>query len=356
MWDNTIEKTTFPVYLKMNVAAAEDIREKLMEMIHGYWVSQCIYVAAKLGIAGQLKEGSKSSDELSHTVGADPGALYRLLRTLSGLGIFHEETGKRFSLTAMGELLSSESPNSLNAYIVMINEKECYQSWGNLLYSVKTGESSFERVFGQEFLPYVEKNAEFAGVFNRAMVEKYRGVIPSILKAYDFSGFGTVVDVGGGYGRLLIEILRSNPNVRGILFDLPKVIEGAGVNIANSVVAERIKLIAGDCFDKIPEGGDGYLLKSFINNWEDDDAVKVLNNCRRAMNLDGKLIVIEPVLLPANEPDYGKLMDLQLLVLQKSRERTKEDFEGLLNLSGFSMRSIFRTESEFSIIEAVPVG
>jgi SAM-dependent methyltransferase len=340
----------------MNETAAEENREKLMQMIHGNWVAQCIYVAAKLGIADHLKEGPKSSDELSHIVDAEPRALYRLLRTLSGLGVFHEEPDKRFSLTVMGELLSRESPNSLNAYIVMINEKECYQSWGNLLYSIKTGESSFEHVFGQEFLKYVEKNAEFASVFNRAMVEKYRGVIPSLLKTYDFSGFNTVVDVGGGYGQLLIEILKSNPNTRGILFDLPKVIEGTGENITNSGVAERITLTAGDCFDKIPEGGDGYVLKSFINNWEDDDAVKVLNNCRRAMNPGGKLIVIEPVLLPANEPDYGKLMDLQLLVLQKSRERTKEDFENLLRLSGFSMRSIFRTESEFSIIEAIPVG
>jgi SAM-dependent methyltransferase len=356
MWDNTIEKRTFPVYLKMNITAAEENRGKLMEMIHGNWLAQCIYVAAKLDIADHLKEGPKSSDELSHIVGADPTALYRLLRALAGLGVFHEEPDKRFSLTAMGELLSSESPNSLNAYIVMINEKECYQSWGNLLYSVKTGESSFEHVFGQEFLQYVEKNAEFAGVFNRAMVEKYRGVVPSILKMYDFSGFNTVVDVGGGYGQLLIEILKNNPNARGILFDLPKVVEGARNSISNSGVAERITLIAGDCFDKIPEGGDGYVLKSFINNWEDHDAVKVLNNCRRAMSPDGKLIVIEPVLLPANEPDYGKLMDLQLLVLQKSRERTKEDFENLLGLSGFSMRSIFRTESEFSVIEAVPVG
>ncbi|HWP93263.1 MAG TPA: methyltransferase [Thermodesulfobacteriota bacterium] len=356
MWDNTIEKRTFPVCLKMNVTAAEENRDKLMEMIHGNWLAQCIYVAAKLGIADHLKEGPKSSDELSHIIGAEPRALYRLLRALSGLGVFHEEPGKRFSLTAMGELLGRESPNSLNAYIIMINEKECYQSWGNLLYSVKTGGSSFEHVFGQEFLQYVEKKAEFAGVFNQAMVEKYRGVIPSILKTYDFSGFNTVVDVGGGYGQLLIEILKSNPNTRGILFDLPKVIEGAGENIANSGVGERITLIAGDCFDKIPEGGDGYVLKSFINNWEDEDAVKVLSNCRRSMNPDGKLIIIEPVLLPANEPDYGKLMDLQLLVLQKSRERTREDFEGLLKLSGFSMRSIFRSQSEFSIIEAVPVG
>jgi SAM-dependent methyltransferase len=340
----------------MNVTVAEENREKLMEMIHGNWVSQCIYVAAKLGIADHLKKGPKSSDELSHTVGADPRALYRLLRALAGLGVFHEEPDRHFSLTAMGELLSRDSPNSINAYIIMINEKECYQSWGNLLYSVKTGESSFEHVFGQEFLKYVEKNAEFADVFNRAMVEKYRGVIPSILKTYDFSGFNTVVDVGGGYGQLLIEILKSNPNTRGILFDLPKVIEGAGNSIANSGVAERIMLVAGDCFDKIPEGGDGYVLKSFINNWEDEDAVKVLSNCRRAMKPDSKLIIIEPVLLPANEPDYGKLMDLQLLVLQKSRERTREDFERLLKLSCFSIRSIFRTESEFSIIEAIPAG
>jgi ubiquinone/menaquinone biosynthesis C-methylase UbiE len=272
------------------------------------------------------------------------------------LGVFHEGPDKYFSLTPMGELLSTESPGSLNAYVVMINEKECYQSWGNLLYSIKTGEASFEHVFGEGFLPYAEKYAEFADLFNRAMVEKYRGVVPSILKAYDFSYFKTVVDVGGGYGQLLMEILKRNPNARGILFDLPKVIEGARKNIVNPEVAERIALIAGDCFDQIPKGGDAYVLKSFINNWQDDDAVRVLDNCRRAMNPDSKLIVIEPVLLSANEPDYGKLMDLQLLVLQKSGERTREDFERLLELSGFSIKSLIRTEREFSIIEAVPAG
>jgi hypothetical protein len=332
----------------------EDNRKRLMEMIHGNWVSQCLYVAAKLGIADYLKDGAKNSTDLARSLDAHPIALYRLLRTLSGLGIFHEEPANMFSLTPLGELLKTESPDSLREYIILINDKECYKSWGYLLYSIKTGESAFKQVFGEDFLDYVNNHSQFSNTFDRAMVQKYKGVIASIIKAYDFSNFNTIVDVGGGYGQLLLEILRKYPHVRGILFDLPHVIEGAKKHVLGFDIANRCTLVAGDCFDEIPKGGDAYVLKSFINNWDERSAVRVLENCRKPASSFSKLIIIEPVLLPPNEPDYGKLMDLQLLVLQKSGERTKEEFEQLLRLSGFIMKSVIPTESEFSIIEAIP--
>ncbi|MCI0453717.1 MAG: acetylserotonin O-methyltransferase [Candidatus Dadabacteria bacterium] len=331
----------------------EDNRKKLMEMIHGNWVTQCLYVAAKLGVADLLKDGAKNSADLARSLDAHPASIYRLLRALSGLGIFHEEADNVFTLTPLGELLKTESPNSLREYVIMINDKECYQSWGQLLYSIKTGESAFKNVFGEDFLDYVNNHAQFSNTFDRAMAQKYKGVISSIIKAYDFSNFGTIVDIGGGYGNLLLEILEKYPSVRGVLFDLPHVIESVRKHIGNLDISDRFTLVAGDCFDETPKGGDAYVLKSFINNWNERDAVRVLGNCRKAMTSGGKLIIIEPVLLSRNQPDYGKLMDLQLLVLQKSGERTKEEFEKLLKLSGFLMQSLIPTESEFSIIEAI---
>jgi hypothetical protein len=331
-----------------------DPRASLMAMIHGNWVARILYVAAELGLADHLREGGKTADELAPLVNADPGALSRLLRTLCGLGVFQQETGDRFLPTPLGALLDSQSSDSLRAYTLMVNGHESYLSWENLLYSIQTGEAAFEYVFGDQFLNYAGKNAEFSRLFAQAMAEKYKDAILHITQAYDFSSFHRIVDVGGGYGQLLWSILGAHPHIHGVLFDLPKVIEHARSNPQNLSLSARLTLVGGDCFDQLPADGDGYVMKSFINNWNDADAVTVLKNCRQAMGPASKLLIIEPILLPANEPDYGKLMDLMLLVLQKSQERSREELEKILHGAGFSIHSVTKTQSEFSVLEARP--
>ena len=326
--------------------------ETLLQMMTGYWISQAIYAAAKLGIADLLKDGPKSSDELAQATGMHGRSLYRLLRALASVGVFVESADGRFGLTPLAEYLQSGVPGSMRAFALLQSELQ-YRAYGEVLHSVKTGETAFNLVCGQELFPYLTQHPTAATVFDEAMTGYTTQVAAAVAAAYDFSQFGTLVDVGGGHGTLLTAILQANPALHGLLFDLPHVAEDAKKRIAAAGLAERCTIIGGDFFATVPTGGDAYLLKWIIHDWDEERAVVILKHCHRAMAENGKLLLIEAVIPSGNTPFFHKFIDLTMLVIAGGRERTEAEYRTLFEAAGFKLTQIIPTSSEMSVIEGV---
>ena len=329
-------------------------RDVLSRMTNAFQVSQAIHVSATLGIADLLGDGPRSADELAEDAGADAPTLYRLLRALASVGVFAETDG-RFALTPLAELLRTDAPGSLRAWAIQIGQPYYWASWGHLLHSVRTGEAAFPALYGTNVWEYRETRPREAEVFNAAMTALSAAVVEAVVRSYDFSGIGVLVDVGGGEGALLAEILAASPGVRGVLFDQAHVVAGAGALLERVGVADRCEVVAGSFFDAVPGGGDAYLLKSVVHDWDDAEAVEILRSCRAAMANTGRLLVVEPVVRPGNDPDPAKFSDLNMLVMLGGRERTAGEFEGLLARAGFGLTNIVRTGSPFDIIEGKPL-
>ena len=329
-------------------------RDALLRMTNTFQVSQAIYVAATLGIADQLEDGPKSVDELAETTGTHTPTLYRLLRALASVGIFIEIDG-RFSLTPLAEYLRTDTPGSLRAFVMLIGQQSFWRSWGHLLHSVRTGESAFHKVYGMAPFEYWADHPEEDAVFKAAMTSLSSGVVDAVVRSYDFSGIEVLLDVGGGEGALLAAILAANPSMRGILFDQPHVVGSVGALLERAGVADRCEVVGGSFFEAVPTGADSYLLKSVIHDWDDDAAIEILRACRAAMDDGGKLLVVERVVRPGNDPDPAKFSDLNMLVIPGGQERTAEDFELLYAEAGFKLSNIIRTGSVYNIIEGTPV-
>jgi hypothetical protein len=328
--------------------------EALIQMITGFWISQAIYAAAKLGIADLVKEGPKPCEELAQATGMPPQTLYRLLRALASVGVFREVEEGRFGLTPLAEYLQTGVPSSLRAFAIMQSELQ-YRAYGEVLHSVKTGETAFNLVCGQELFPYLTQHPTAAAVFDEAMTGYTTRVAATVAAAYDFSQFGTLVDVGGGHGTLLRAILQANPALHGVLFDLPHVAEDAKKRIAAAGLTERCSIIGGDFFATVPTGGDAYLLKWIIHDWDEERAVTLLRNCHQAMAARSKLLVIEAVLPSGNTSFFHKWADLTMLVITGGRERTEAEYRALFETAGFKLTQIIPTASEMSVIEGVRV-
>jgi hypothetical protein len=328
-------------------------RDTLLRMTNAFQVSQAIYVAAALGIADLLEDGPKSTDELAETTGTHAPTLYRLLRALASVGIFIE-TDSRFGLAPPAEYLRTDMPGSLRGFVMLIGHQSFWSSWGHLLHSVRTGESAFRRIHRMTLWEYWADHPEEAAVFDVAMTSLSSGVVDAVVRSYDFSGIGVLLDVGGGEGVLLAAILAANPSLRGILFDQPDVVRTAGALLERAGVADRCEVVSGSFFETVPAGADACLLKSVIHDWDDETAIEILRACRSAMDEGGKLLVVERVIRPANDPDPAKFSDLNMLVIPGGRERTAEDFERLYDEAGFELSGILRTGSPYNIIEGTP--
>lgn len=326
--------------------------EALLQMTTGHWISQAIYAAAKLGIADLVKDGPKLCEELAQATEVHPHRLYRLLRALASVGVFREEEDGRFGLTPLAEYLQTGVPGSLRALVIMRSELQ-YQAWGEVLHSLKTGETAFNRVFGQELFPYLTQHPRAAAVFEEAMTTYTTQVAATVVAAYDFSQFGTLVDVGGGYGTLLTAILQAHPAPRGVLFDLPHVVQAAQQRLAAAGLTERCAIQAGDFFEAVPSGGDAYLVKWIIHDWDDERSIVLLKNCHRAMTRHSKLLVVEAVIPPGNTSFFHKWMDLTMLVMLGGRERTEAEYHALFEAAGFKLTQITPTTSEMSVLEGV---
>jgi hypothetical protein len=323
----------------------------LLPLLVGAWVSQAIYVAAKLGIADFLAEGPRTTAELAGSAQVNEGALYRVLRALASLEIFEECDGGRFALTPLAECLRSDVPGSLRAFAVMLGEPEHRRAWDDVLHSVRTGEPAFDHIFGVPHFQYFSANAAAAQIFNEGMASRASVENDAIVAAYDFSKSSTVVDVGGGQGTLLAEMLREAPQLSGVLFDLPHVI-AAKRSKAQENKEPRLQFREGNFFESVPPGGDLYVLKKIIHDWDDVRATSILRNCAAAMSDKARLLVIDPVIPPGNEHSFNKLLDLMMLVWTSGgRERTEREHRALLGKAGLETLRVIETNVPLLILE-----
>jgi hypothetical protein len=332
--------------------AAEDPALALRRFITGYWISQAIYVAARLGVADRLIAGPRTCAQLAQATGAHEPSLYRLLRALASVGIFVEEGERRFALTPLAEPLRSDRPNSLRPVALMMGE-EHYRAWGELLHSVQTGECAFEHMYGMPIFKYLAEHPEAGKTFDAAMTGIHGRESTAMLEAFDFSPAQKLIDIGGGNGTLLTAALRKYPHLQGVLFDLPEVIARAQTAVATDVKS-RLGFAAGDFFAAVPSGGDLFLLRHIIHDWDDEESLTILKNCRQAMSAQGRLLLIETVIPPGNEASFAKLLDLNMLVLPGGQERTEAEYRRLFAAAGFELAQILPTRAEVDILVGEP--
>ncbi len=318
------------------------------------WISQAACTAVALGIPDAVRARPLTADEVAAQIGTEPAATYRLLRALTGYGVFRLRRGDRFALTRVGRKLCSNEPGSAAAMLKFVGSPQHREHWSVMEEAVRTGATAVSKVRGMPIFEYLSTDPELAAVFNDAMTGNTSAVIEYLYGAYDFSDRKLIVDVGGGHGRLLAATLERAPQARGVLADLPEVIEGAGAVLAETGVADRCTVRAGSFFESVPEGGDTYLLKNIIHDWDDDDSRRILRNVRSAIAPDGRLLLLEMVLPPGAPEHVGLIIDLEMLVSAGGRERTAVEYSKLLSDSGFRMTRVIPTRSPVSVIEAVP--
>jgi hypothetical protein len=326
-----------------------------MQMMQILWpgamVVQAIHVAAKFALADLVAGGPKSIAELAEATHTDGPSMARFLRALTSLGIFVEDATGRYRQTALSDTLRSDHPESMRPSAMMLGAHFIWEPSGGLEETVRTGQPAFERVHGAPFFEHMAGHSDDAAVFNAAM-SSAPDYLAAIVGAYDFSKFERIVDVGGGHGRLLAAILSANPRLRGVLHDLPAVVTAASA-LRQEPISQRCEIIGGDFFKEVPAGGDAYILKGIIHDWNDEGALKILKNCRHAIQPDGTLLLVESVLTPSTAPATA-MMDMLMMVLTSGRERTESEFRSLLQEAGFSVLQVIR-EARVSIIESRPV-
>jgi len=326
----------------------------MLNLSIGYWGARLVYVAAKLGLADLLKGGPRTPEDLAAATGVQAPALYRVLRALASLGIFAEIKGRRFKLTPLAATLQTGVPGSLHGFALMINEKYIWDAWEELLHGLKTGEIPFLKAHGVPPFEYLEKHPEDLEVFGESMTSLSRTENPAITAAYKFSTVQTLVDVGGGHGSLLGTILKANPKLKGVLFDQPSVISRArnDQHVTAKRIAARCTFESGSFFEAVPKGGDAYIMKYILHDWNDAECVKILANCRAAMNEKGRVLVVDTVIPPGNDPGWGKLLDINMLIIG-GRERTKEEFAAMFTQAGLKLIRVLPTKCPLSIVEGV---
>lgn len=328
--------------------------ETLRDLVNGYRVTQAIHVAATLGLADLLKGGPVTSQELARRSGTHPDALYRLLRALASVGVFEEGEGRRFALTPVGQCLRGDAEDSVAGLAAFVGRPYYWQAWAHLLHSVQTGENAFRHVHGMGNWEYRARHPGENVIFDGAMVSTTRRVTGAVLEAYDFSRFRRVVDVGGGRGALLAALLERFPGMRGVLFDQPQVVAQAAPLLEGAGVAGRCEVVAGSFFDAVPPGGDAYVLKSILHDWEDDEATGILRRCREAMAPGAALLVVEFELGEPNRQPLAKFADLTMLVGTGGRERSLGEYGALLEAAGFRVAGVAPSAAGPSVIEAAP--
>ncbi len=328
-------------------------RELMQRMMTGYWISQAIYVAAKLRLADRLADGPQPIAVLAEATGTHNQTLYRLLRALASVGIFAEDGPGNYGLTPTAELLRSDVPGSLWSMAILMGE-EHYHAWGGLLESVRTGKTAFDRLFGKPIFAYLTENPEKARIFDAAMTAIHGRETPAVLDAYDFSGIRVLADIGGGNGSNLIGILGRHPGLRGVLFDLPHVVERAGTALEAAGLADRCASVGGSFFKSIPVEADAYFLRHIIHDWDDEDSGRILRNVRAAMPPGARLLLVEHVLPAGNAPSFGKLLDLNMLIMPGGIERTEDEFRRLYEAAGFRLSRVVPAQDDLSVIEGIP--
>ncbi len=325
----------------------------VLQMIGGYWIARMLYVVADYGIADLIEERPRAAAELAAATELHPRALYRVLRALAGVGVFAEDETGNFHLTPVGATLRRHAPDSMRAMVLSELGGEHFDAWTNLAQSVKTSEIAFDHKYGEDVWAYYAKTPERAAIFNESMTNVSENTNAAVVAAYDFSSLQKLVDVAGGHGSLLASILKANPHLHGVLFDQPHVVNGSSTNLAR--VADRCEVVGGNMFEAVPSGGDAYIMKWIIHDWNDERSLTILKNIHRAMPEHGKLLLVEMVVPPGNDMHFAKLLDINMLVMTGGCERTAAEYAELFAQAGFQLTRIVPTEGPASVIEAVRV-
>ena len=330
-------------------------REALRHLFFGFRVSQALYAAAALGIADLLAGGPRRAEDLATATGAHGPSLARVLRLLASEGVFAQTDDGLFTLSPLAEALRRDVPGSLRPTVLYTASDALWRSWGNLLHTVRTGEPAFEHVHGMDFFAYFRQHPDEWALFDHSMTNQTALAAQAVAATFDFTPFETVVDVGGGRGALVLGLLEAYPHLRGIVFDQPAVATGAQEAIEAAGLADRADAVGGDFFTAVPDGGDVYLLKIILHDWDDERCVAILRTCRRAMPPNGRLLVIELLIPPGDTPSYATSQDINMLVNLGGRERTEDEYRALLAAAGFMLARMIHAEGELHIIEGIPV-
>ena len=329
-----------------------------LRLLNGYRIFQIVAAACELKLPDLLAAGPKDADELASATQTDRASLYRLLRGLAVWGIVKADADGKFASTALSEHFRSDVPGLRNMTLML--SEDGYHAWGDLLYTLRTGKPAHVKRFGRSHFEFLGDDPEASARFNAAMVEGTTLAARGLIADYDFSGVRTVVDVGGGNGALLTSVLRAYPDTNGVLFDLAQGLDGARQQLASDGLAERVALVEGSFFESVPAGGDLYLLKSIVHDWDDEHSLVILQTCRRAIGPQARLVLLERV-MPDKIQDsvpflQGVMGDLQMMVVLGGRERTSLEFSDLLERAGFQMTRVIPTAAGFSAVEAVPIA
>lgn len=327
----------------------------LFDLLMGEWVTRCIHVAADIGLADALGDSPKSVQELAQATNTHAPSLYRLLRCLASKGIFVETEPNCFAQTELSNFLRSDQPGSLAPLARHYGSEWQWSAWGELEYSIRTGKPAAEHVLGQKLWEYLKSHPQDGELYHHAMTGASRIINDALVHVYDFSPFNVIVDVGGGQGSLLKTILASHPALSGILFDQAQVIEKLHEHMPSEFRA-RIELVAGDFFVDVPKQGDAYILKQVLHDWSDEDCIRILKACRKAMKPGSRLLVMDGVIQPGGaETTFAKLTDLVMLLVHGGRERTTDEIAHLFENSGFKLKQVVATGTPISITEGIPI-
>jgi hypothetical protein len=323
-------------------------------MAGGHVIAKGIHALAELGVADHLSDGPRTAEQLAQATDTHAPSLYRLLRSMAAFGLLVEDDQRRFALTPLGDTLRSNAPGHVRSTVRMLAGATMFSSIGELLHSVKTGNTGFEKAHGKHIFDYLAGHADEARIFNESMIGFHGAEPPAVAAAYDFSGIGTLIDVGGGIGNLLTTILQAHPSVRGVLYDLPHVASEARQAIAAKGLMDRCDVKEGSFFESVPGGGDAYILSHIIHDWDEDRCLTILNNCRRAIPAHGRLLLVEMVVPPGNDFHPSKFLDLVMLTVPGGKERTAQEYAELFAKAGFDLTNVVPTASAVSVIEGRP--
>jgi len=336
----------------MDPTPPPNLPQQLLGHISSYWISQIIGVVARLRLADLLASGPLSSDALAPQVGAHPDGLYRLMRGGVAAGLFTAVPPRTFTLTPLGACLRSEVPGSMRDMAIMMTAPGHWRPWGDLFTAVQTGHATAHKALGVNLWEHYVKNPEESSHFDRAMGTFSSFVAAEVARLHDFSSYARVVDVGGSQGVLLAAVLQAHPSCRGILFDLPHVIDGARARVEAEGLGQRMDLVAGSFFEPVIPAAEAYLLKHILHDWDDASSTSILRQIHRAALPGARLLVVEMVMPDGGEPSRTTLMDLNMLVLVDGRERTAREYEELLASTGWALERITPAPSGVSLIEA----
>jgi SAM-dependent methyltransferase len=334
-------------------APAPPPEAQLLQLILGSFVSRALAVAAGLGVADLLKEGPMGLKELAARTDSNSDGLYRVLRALAAVGVFETRGDQCFANNDLSKLLRADVQGSARANALWFGDVSGWAAWGRLDHSVRTGKPAFDEVFGSDCFTWLEGHASSFSVFQEAMTGLSAASGGAVAAAYDFAAVRTLVDVGGGHGMLLSLILDRFPNLKGILFDRPEVVQSAADVLRKGGHAVEIEAIAGDFFEGVPAGADAYIMKHIVHDWDDEHCISLLSNCRRAMAPGGRVLIVDSVLSDRPESTLTKLIDLEMLVMTPGgRERTEQEFSSLLARAGLKFSRLIPTQSPVSVVEA----